>query len=138
MDIAMMQQILQVAILIKIAVDLTQTLTIAKIVFAMKIWIAMVHLNWLEMATAMIKLIMQNAILMEVTVVGPVLIWSNALIVGVWLDPLQIIYVSNLFRRAYTFLKKIFLNSANLYRNLYQRFDPWIKISNRNPPIKFE
>ena len=66
------------------------------------------------MATAMMKPIMKNAILMEVTVVGPVLIWSNALIVGVWLDPLQIIYVSNLFRRAYTFLKKIFLNSANL------------------------
>ena len=53
------------------------------------------------MATATMKLTMQNAILMGVTVVGPVLIWSNALIVGVWLDPLQIIYVSYLIRRAY-------------------------------------
>ena len=98
-----MQQITQIAILM-IAVILMQTLTSAKIAFAMKIWIAMVHLNWLEMATAMIKLIMQNAILMGVTAVGPVLIWSNALSVAVWLDPLQIIYVSYLIGRAYTFL----------------------------------
>ena len=97
-----MQQILQIAILM-IAVILMQTLTSAKIVFAMKIWIAMVHLNWLEMATAMIKLILQNAISMEATVVGPVLIWSNALNVGVWLDPLQIIYVRKLITRAYAF-----------------------------------
>ena len=62
------------------------------------IWIALVRLIWLEMATAMIKLIMQNAILMGVTAVGPVLIWSNALIVGVWLDPLQIIYVRKLIK----------------------------------------
>ena len=90
-----MQQILQIAILMEeIAAILTQTLIGAKIVFAMKIWIATVRLNWLAMATAMIKLIMQNAILMGVTVVGPVLIWSNALIVSVWSDPLQIIYVS--------------------------------------------
>ena len=68
---------MQIAILIPIAVILTQTLTTAMIVFAMKIWIAMVRLNWLEMATAMMKPIMQNAILMVVTVVGPVLIWSN-------------------------------------------------------------
>ena len=101
-----MQQILQIAILM-IAVILMQTLTSAKIVFAMKIWIAMVHLIWLEMATAMIKPTMQNAIMMGVTVVGPVPIWSNALIVVVWLDPLQIIYVSYLIRRAYPFLKKI-------------------------------
>ena len=134
-----MQQIMPIVILVvEIAVILLQTLTGAKIVFAMKIWIATVRLNWLEMATAMMKPTMQNAILMGVTAVGPVLIWSNALIVGVWLDPLQIIYVSYLIRRAYTFLKKIFLNSANLYRNLYQKFDPWIKISNRNPSIKVE
>ena len=88
-----MQQITQIAILM-IAVILTPTLTTAKIVFAMKIWIATVRLNWLAMATAMMKPTMQNAILMEVTVVGPVLIWSNALIVSVWLDRLQIIYVS--------------------------------------------
>ena len=85
---------MQIAILIRIAVILTQTLTTVMIVFAMKIWIAMVRLNWLEMATAMMKPIMKNAILMGVTVVGPVLIWSNALNVGVWMDPLQIIYVS--------------------------------------------
>ena len=106
MDIAMMQQILRVAILIKIAVDLIQTFTTARIVFAMKIWIATVHLNWLEMATAMMKPTMQNAISMEATVVGPVLIWSNALNVGVWMDPPQIIYVSEMIRRAYTFLIK--------------------------------
>ena len=80
-----MQQITQIAILM-IAVILMQTLTTAKIAFAMKIWIATVHLNWLEMATATMKPTMQNAILMGVTVVGPVLIWSNALIVGVSLD----------------------------------------------------
>ena len=56
------------------------------------------------MASAMMKPIMKNAILMGVTVVGPVLIWSNALNVGVWMDPLQIIYVSYLIGRAYTFL----------------------------------
>ena len=51
-----MQQILQIAILMEeIAAILTQTLTGVKIVFAMKIWIAMVRLIWLEMATAMIK-----------------------------------------------------------------------------------
>ena len=49
---------MQIAILIRIAVILMQTLTTAKIAFAMKIWIAMVRLIWLEMATAMIKLIM--------------------------------------------------------------------------------
>ena len=85
---------MQIAILIRIAVILMQTLTTAKIAFAMKIWIATVRLNWLAMATAMIKLIMQNAISMEATVVGPVLIWSNALNVGVWMDPPQIIHVS--------------------------------------------
>ena len=95
MAIVLMQQIMPIAILmVEIAVILMQTLTGAKIVFAMKIWIAMVHLIWLEMASAMMKPIMQNAILMEVTVVGPVLIWSNALNVSVLLDPLQIIYVS--------------------------------------------
>ena len=95
MAIVLMQQIMPIVILmVEIAVILMQTLTGAKIVFAMKIWIAMVHLIWLEMATAMMKPTMQNAILMGVTVVGPVLIWSNALSVGVWLDPLQIIYVS--------------------------------------------
>ena len=95
MAIVLMQQITPIVnLMVEIAVILTQTLTGAKIVFAMKIWIAMVHLKWLEMATAMIKLIMQNAILMGVTVVGPVLIWSNALIVGVWMDPPQIIHVS--------------------------------------------
>ena len=94
---------MQIAILIRIAVILMQTLTTAKIAFAMKIWIATVRLNWLEMASAMMKPIMKNAILMGVTVVGPVLIWSNALIAGVWLDPLQIIYVSYLIGRAYTF-----------------------------------
>ena len=88
-----MQQITQIAILM-IAVILMQTLTSAKIAFAMKIRIAMVHLIWLEMATAMIKLIMQNAILMGVTAVGPVLIWSNALIVGVLKVLLLIIHVS--------------------------------------------
>jgi hypothetical protein len=76
------------------------------------------------MESAMMKPIMKNAILMGVTVVGFVLIWNNALIVGVWLDPLQIIYVSYLIRRAYTFFSKLSLNSANLYRNLYQKFDP--------------
>ena len=85
---------MQTAILIRIAVILMQTLTTAKIAFAMKIWIATVHLNWLVMATAMMKPTMQNAILMGVTAVGPVLIWSNALIVGVWMDPPQIIHVS--------------------------------------------
>ena len=90
-----MQQIMPIVILmVEIAVILMQTLTGAKIVFAMKIWIAMVRLNWLEMATAMMKPTMQNAILMGVTVVGPVLIWSNALIVNVWVDLPQIIYVS--------------------------------------------
>ena len=49
---ALMQQILQIAILM-IAVILMQTLITAKIAFAMKIWIAMVPLIWLEMATAM-------------------------------------------------------------------------------------
>ena len=88
-----MQQITQIAILM-IAAILMQTLTTAKIAFAMKIWIAMVCLIWLEMATAMMKTIMQNAILMEATVVGPVLIWSNALNVSVLVDHLQIIYVS--------------------------------------------
>ena len=58
------------------------------------------------MATAMMKPTMQNAILMGVTAVGPVLIWSNALIVGVWLDPLLIIYVSYLIGRAYTLFHK--------------------------------
>ena len=59
MEIALMQQIMPIVILVvEIAVILLQTLTGAKIVFAMKIWIAMVHLIWLEMATAMIKLIM--------------------------------------------------------------------------------
>ena len=76
------------------------------------------------MATAMIKLIMQNAILMGVTVVGPVLIWSNALIVSVWLDPLQIIYVSKLITRAYAFLTKSFSKSTHLYENLHNKFDP--------------
>ena len=85
---------MQIAILIRIAVILMQTLTTAKIAFAMKIWIATVHLNWLVMATAMMKPTMQNAILMGVTAEGPVLIWSNALIVGVWMDPPQIIHVS--------------------------------------------
>ena len=80
--------------MVEIAVILMQTLTGAKIVFAMKIWIAMVRLIWLEMGTAMIKPIMQNAISMEATVVGPALIWSNALNVSVWVDHLQIIYVS--------------------------------------------
>ena len=102
-----MQQILQIAILMaEIAVILTQTLTGAKIVFAMKIWVAMLHLIWLEMAIAMMKPTMKNAILMVVTVVGHVLIWSNAPIVGVWLDPLQIIYVSYLIGRADTFFIK--------------------------------
>ena len=85
---------MQIAILIRIAVILMQTLTTAKIAFAMKIWIATVHLNWLEMATAMMKPTMQNAILMGVTAVGPVLIWSNALIVGVLKVLLLIIHVS--------------------------------------------
>ena len=111
MDIAMMQQILRVAILIKIAVDLIQTFTTARIVFAMKIWIVTVHLNWLAMATAMIKLIMQNAILMAVTVAGPALIWSNALNVNVWLDPHQIIYVRELLGRTNIYLKKTITNS---------------------------
>ena len=83
-----------VILMVEIVVIPTQTLTGAKIAFAMKIWIATVRLNWLEMATAMIKPTMQNAILMEATVVGPVLIWSNVLIVDVWMVPLQIIYVS--------------------------------------------
>ena len=96
-----MQQITQIAILM-IAVILMQTLTTAKIVFAMKIWIVMVRLNWLEMATAMMKPIMKNAILMVVTVVGPVLIWSNALIADAWLDPLPIIYVSYLIELHYS------------------------------------
>ena len=102
-----MQQIMPIVILmVEIAVILMQTLTGAKIVFAMKIWIAMVRLNWLAMATAMIKPIMKNAILTEATVAGPVLIWSNALNVDVWMDPLQIIYVSELIRKAPKFLKK--------------------------------
>ena len=87
---------MQIAILIRIAVILMQTLTTAKIAFAMKIWIAMIRLNWLEMATATMKPTMQNAILMGVTVVGPVLIWSNALIVNVWMDHQQIICVSQI------------------------------------------
>ena len=37
---------------------------------------------------------------MGVTAVGPVLIWSNALIAGAWLDPQQIIYVSQLIRKS--------------------------------------
>ena len=122
-----MQQITQIAILM-IAVILMQTLTTAKIAYAMKIWFAMVHLIWLEMATAMIKLIMQNAISMEATVVAPVLIWSNALNVGVWMDPLQIIYVSYEIERANTFLIKSFWKSAHLYENLHNKFDPWIII----------
>ena len=56
------------------------------------------------MASAMIKPTMQNAIMMEATVVGLALIWSNALNVGVWMDPPQIIYVSEMIRRAHTFL----------------------------------
>ena len=60
------------------------------------------------MASAMIKPTMQNAIMMEATVVGLALIWSNALNVGVWMDPLQIIYVSKLITRAYEFLTKAF------------------------------
>ena len=127
MAIVLMQQITQIAILM-IAVILMQTLTSAKIAFAMKIWIVGVPLNWLEMATVMIKLIMQNAILMGVTVVGPVPIWSNALIVIVWLDPLQIIYVSEPITRAYAFLIKSFWKSAHLYEKLHKRIDPWIKI----------
>ena len=55
--------------MVEIAVILTQTQTGAKIVFAMKVWIAMVCLIWLEMATAMMKPTMQNAILMGVTAV---------------------------------------------------------------------
>ena len=101
---------MQIAILIRIAVILMQTLTTAKIAFAMKIWIATVPLNWLEMASAMIKPTMQNAIMMEATVVGLALIWSNALNVGVWMDPPQIIYVSEMIRRAHTFLIKSFQN----------------------------
>ena len=116
MAIVLMQQIMPIAILtVEIAVILMQTLTGAKIVFAMKIWIAMVHLIWLEMASAMMKPIMQNAILMEVTVVGPVLIWSNALNVSVLLDPLQIIYVSELLGRTHIF-DKLFWNNPNLCR----------------------
>ena len=76
------------------------------------------------MVSAMMKPIMKNAILMVVTVVGPVLIWSNALIVGVWLDPLQIIYVRKLITRAYAFLTKSFSKSAHLYENLHKKFDP--------------
>ena len=83
-----------VILMVEIAVILLQTLTGAKIAFAMKIWIAMLQLIWLEMVTAMMKPIMQDAILMVVTVVGPVLIWNSALIAGVWMDPLQIICVS--------------------------------------------
>ena len=82
--------------MVEIAVILMQTETGAKI--------------WLEMATAMMKPTMQNAISMEATVVGPVLIWSNALNVGVWMDPPQIIYVSEMIRRAHTFLIKSFQN----------------------------
>ena len=112
MAIVLMQQIMPIVILVvEIAVILLQTLTGAKIVFAMKIWIAMVRLIWLEMATAMIKLIMQNAILMGVTVVGPVLIWSNALIVSVYMDPQQIIYVRELLGRTNIYLKKTITNS---------------------------
>ena len=124
--IALMQQIMQIAILIMIAVVLMPSLTTAKIAFAMKIWIAMVRLNWLEMATAMIRLIMQNAILMEVTVVDPVLIWSNALNVSVWMDHLQIIYVSYMIGRPHTFLTNRFeIHSPNLYRNICHTFDSW-------------
>ena len=93
MAIVLMQQIMPIVILM-IAVILMQTLTSAKIVFAMKIIIATVRLNWLEMATATMKPTMQYAITMEATVAGPALIWSNALSVSVWMDPLQIIYVS--------------------------------------------
>ena len=63
------------------------------------------------MASAMIKPTMQNAIMMEATVVGLALIWSNALNVGVWMDPPQIIYVSEMIRRAHTFLIKSFQNT---------------------------
>ena len=101
--IVLMKQIMPIVILmVEIVVIPTQTLTGAKIAFAMKIWIATVRLNWLEMASAMMKPIMKNVILMVVTVVGPVLIWNNALNVGVWLDPLQIINVSYLIERDYT------------------------------------
>ena len=76
------------------------------------------------MASAMIKLIMQNAILMEVTVVGPALIWSNALNVSVWLDPHQIIYVRKLLGRTNTFLINDFeIPSPNLYVGLCHIFD---------------
>ena len=107
-------------LMVEIAVILAQTLTTAKIAFAMKIWIATVRFNWSEMATAMMKPTMQNAILMGVTVVGPVLIWINALIVGVWLDPLQIIYVSNLFGRASTFFKDYF-KIAEIFTEAYTK-----------------
>ena len=54
-----MQQIMPIVILVvEIAVILLQTLTGAKIVFAMKILVAMLHLIWLEMAIAMMKPIM--------------------------------------------------------------------------------
>ena len=95
MEIVMTLRIMQtVTLKVETVVDLIQTPTTANIVFAMKIWVVMVHLIWLEMAIAMMKPIMKNAILMVVTVVGPVLIWSNALIVDVWMDHQQIIYVS--------------------------------------------
>ena len=76
------------------------------------------------MANATMKPTMLNAILTVVTVVGPVLIWSNALNVGVWMDPLQIIYVSKLITRAYAFLTKSFSKSAHLYENIDNKFDP--------------
>lgn len=53
------------------------------------------------MAIVMMKPTKPSATLMVVTVVVPVLIWSNALIVGVWMDPLQIIYVNQLIERAH-------------------------------------
>ena len=76
------------------------------------------------MVSATMKPTMLNAILTVVTVVGPVLIWSNALNVGVWMDPLQIIYVSKLITRAYAFLTKSFSKSAHLYENLHNKFYP--------------
>ena len=52
-------------------------------VFAMKIWTVKLLLNWKAMDTAMMKPTMQDATLMEVTVVAPVSIHSNAQIVCV-------------------------------------------------------
>ena len=88
MDIAMTLQIMQTAFLMEEnAVILMETPTTAKIVFAMQIWVVMVHSIWLEMASAIMKPIMQNAILMEATVADHALIQSNVLIVSVWMDP---------------------------------------------------